>query len=162
LAANPDDYLLNGAIGAEGDTWGANFGFFTDASKAVRCDIAVNSETAGRVTCQVMMGQESAVTYAVPSPVSDQCNSSSSTYRDGYEVGLGLFQSIGVDSGFYACRELQAQHPDWIAATKIMPDNATITVKEFSCTVVSGVAACGRPAKSGGFVFGLPTATFLN
>ncbi len=128
----------------------------------MRCDIFVNSETAGRVTCQVVKGHESEVTYAVPSPVTDQCNSSSSTYRDGYEVGLGLFQSIGTDSGFYACRELQTQHPDWVAATKVLPDNASIIVKEFSCTVLGGVATCGRLAGSGGLIFGLSTATFLN
>ena len=159
---NPTDYLLDGAIGGDGDVWQAKFGFFTDASKAVRCDISVNSETPGRVTCQVMVGSEGEVSYAVPGPVSDQCDASSATYRDGYEVGLGLFQSIGTDSGFYACRELQAEHADWVASTKVIPDAGTINVQEFSCTVAAGVASCGRPGKSGGFVFGLSVASFTS
>lgn len=161
---DPNAYRLDGegAIGSTDDVWWGDFAFYTDASKTVWCDINEGSESPGRVICEVIVGHESQVTYAVPPPVSDQCDSSSTTYRDSYAVGLGLFQSIGTDSGFFSCRELQTDHPDWIANSLVLPDLATITVEEFSCSVSAGIVTCGRPGGSGSIQFGLSVANFSN
>lgn len=156
---NPSDYLLAGGI-VEGEAWGAKFGFFTDESKTVRCDISVSSEAPGRVTCEIMEGFETQVQWGVPSPIGSPCTSAAGD-RDGYQLGAGLFQSIGVDVGFWGCRDVQSDHPDWVAATKVLPDAGTITVDdEYTCTVTAGLATCGKVGTPA-FVFGLSEATLL-
>lgn len=156
---NPNDYLLDGAI-VEGEVWGAKFGFFTDETKSVRCDISASSEAPGRVTCEIMVGFEDQVEWGVPSPIGSPCTSAAGD-RDGYQLGAGLFQSIGVDVGFWGCRDVQSDHPDWVAATKVMPDAGTITVDdEYTCTVIASLATCGKVGTPA-FVFGLSEATLL-
>jgi ABC-type transport system substrate-binding protein len=160
---DPAEYLLAGGIGSSTEVWSAQIGFYTDDAKSVRCDITVNSETPGIASCEVVKGHDAEVTYTVPFQITDQCKKGSAFYRgDGYEVALGVFQAIGQDTGFYGCREGQDANPGFAALTKVLPDNATVTIQEFSCSVVSSVASCGYSdsAKSAGFSFSLTTASF--
>jgi hypothetical protein len=103
------------------------------------------------------------VTYNVPPPITAQCDQGSADYSgDGYEVGIGVFQQIGVDAGFVGCREIETTTPAVVSESKVIPDNSTISAGELTCTVEEGVATCGYAAPGNGttFAFGLSVAQF--
>jgi hypothetical protein len=162
-AVDTATYLLKGKIGNSSKTWSAIFGFYTDDAKDIRCDISVNSKSPGRTTCEIVKGHEKKVTYDKPSKITDQCVPNSGFYRgDGYQVGLGLFQAIGQDTGFYGCREGEKNYPWFANKTKVLPDNSYLEVKGFRCTVESSVVTCAytKPTKTASFTFGLDVANF--
>ena len=155
---NPADYVIDGNIGAAEDVWGAIVGFYTDASKAVMCDMHVSSETPGYATCEIVAGHESAATYAKPASYINSCPGG----NDGYEVGVGIFQQTGVNVAFDGCQDIQSQLPAAVAATKVIPDGGSITINKYTCSSLAGVATCTLNAAGPHFVFGLSVATIVN
>lgn len=157
VTVDPAGYLIDGAPGTGDQVWSAIYGFYTDASKAVRCDFYVSSEAEGYAACQVMKGHETEVTYDVPSEFVEPCDG-----LNGFEMGVGVFQLIGQQAGFAGCREIQDEKPTAVASTKVIPNGGTITVKRFSCSVLNGVATCTLNGNGPHFVFGLSVADFAN
>jgi hypothetical protein len=164
ITVSAADYITDGAVGSGNDAWSVLYSFYTDASKTVLCAIAANSESPAAANCWVVKGKESQVTYNVPPPITGQCDTNDPVnYRgDGYQVGLGLFQAIGQDAGFYGCREIETETPAVLTASKVIPDNATIATEDLTCTVTGGIAKCGYTTSGNvtSFTFGLSVATF--
>jgi hypothetical protein len=160
---DPADYITDGAVGTTDEAWQVTYSFYTDSSKSVLCAFDVNSETPSSAYCWVVTGNESSVTYNVPPAITAQCDQGSADYTgDGYEVGIGVFQQIGVDAGFVGCRELESTIPAVVSASKVIPDNSTISAEELTCTVEKGIATCGNttPGSTTTFAFGLSVAQF--
>lgn len=154
---DPANYLIDGAPGAEGTVWQAIYGFYTDASKAVRCDFFVNSESPGYTSCEITKGHETEVTYDVPSEVTAPCDG-----LNGFEVGVGVFQQTGSNVAFNGCRSIETDKPAAVATTKVIPNGGSLTVKNFTCSALDGVATCTLGTNGPHFVFGLSVATIVN
>ena len=162
-AVDAAEYIIDGAVGTTDEAWHAIYSFYTDASESVLCDFDVNSETPSSAYCWVVTGKESLVTYSVPPPVTGQCDFHTAEYTgDGYQVGVGVFQQIGVDAGFLGCREIETSTPAIVSGSKVIPDNSTISAGELTCTVAGGIATCGyaAPGSTTTFTFGLSVAQF--
>jgi hypothetical protein len=160
-------YLLTGTPGvfdANGE-WSGHYGFFTDETKSVRCDIYIYSGDSGGVLCAVTPGNESLRTFTVPSGVDTTCDASSSNESDGYSVGIN-FKVFGdsTSAGFTGCRAGVENHPDLVAATKVLHDNQTLNVEagpyKYTCTVAAGVASCAEAHSGASITFGLGIAQY--
>lgn len=168
--APASDYLLDGTpyqADANGE-WSGHYGFFTDAGKAVACDLYIYSGDSGGVSCDIEAGHESQRSYAVPASVPTTCQFDPS---DSYQLD-GTALSISYKAfpepltvGFSGCLSDQASNdPAVEAKRKVLPPNTILTVTQtgfetYTCTVAAATASC---ADSDGtsFVFGLSTATF--
>jgi hypothetical protein len=160
-------YLLAGTPGvfdANGE-WSGHYGFFTDDTKSVRCDIFIYSGDSGGVDCAITPGNEAKRTYTVPSTVDTTCSPSSEIPSDGYSVDI-TFKALGpsTSAGFIGCRSNVEKNPDIIAATKVLHDNQTLKVEsgpyKYKCTVAAGVASCAEAHSGASITFGLSVAEY--
>ena len=154
------DFLLDGTPGvfdADG-FWKGHYGFYTDDSKAVRCDLWVFSGDSGGVTCSVTPGNEGKVAYAVPAA---DCQASDGNNVDGYSVGINFKVFAEGFAGFSGCG---AGASDFAGTTKVLHDNQTLAVshdnEQFVCTVAAGVATCADAGSGASIRFGLAVAEF--
>ncbi|MEP6482133.1 MAG: hypothetical protein ABJA94_09025 [Rhodoglobus sp.] len=155
--ANPADYLIDGAIGGDGDVWSAAYAFYTDSSKSVICDFRLFSETPGVAACEIVKGKESLATYAKPASVVTPCSDG----LDGYELQIGAFQATGDNVAFNGCRTIETKFPAAVPTIKVMPDGGSLTLKGYSCSVLSGVATCMYSPPGWTITFGLGQATIV-
>jgi hypothetical protein len=164
---DPSSYLLEGTPGvfdANGE-WSGHYGFFTDDTKTVRCDIWIFSGDSGGVLCAITPGNESKRTYAVPASVNTMCDESSSNAADGYSVGIN-FKVFGAatSAGFTGCRADIENDPAIVAATKVLHDNQTLKIDtdvyKYTCTVAKGVASCADSYSGASITFGLGVAQY--
>ncbi len=160
-------FLLAGTPGvfdANGE-WSGHYGFFTDDSKSVRCDIYIYSGDSGGVDCVITPGNEAKRTYTVPSTVDTTCSPSSEIPSDGYSVEI-TFKALGpsTNAGFIGCRSNVEKNADIIAATKVLHDNQTLKVEsgqyQYKCTVAAGVASCSEAGTGASITFGLSVAQY--
>ncbi len=166
-AVDPASFLLEGNPGipdADG-MWSGHYGFFTDASKSVRCDLYIFSGDSGGVNCAITLGNESLRTYAVPADVPAECDPSASNATDGYSVGINFKVFDTGAAGFTGCRSwLEQTDPAIVAATKVLSESQTLTVESasetFTCTVAAGVADCSEANSGASIGFGTGVATF--
>ena len=156
---DPADFLLDGTPGvvdADG-FWKGHYGFYTDDSKAVRCDVWVFSGDSGGVICAVTPGSESLVTYARPAA---DCDGSDGYLADGYSAGINYKVFMTGTTGFEGCGSGAS---DFAGATRVLKDNQTLVVshdpESFTCTVAAGAATC-TDAAGASITFGLAVATF--
>lgn len=156
LVVDPADFLLEGTPGvfdADG-YWKGHYGFFTDATKTVRCDIRIYSGDPGSLTCAISTGAEPQVTYALP-PV--DCEPADGNPVDGYSIGINVNAFPDANAGFLGCG---AGYSDYFAVTQVLPDKRVIQVAEFACTAVEGEVVCTDSATGALIRFGLGTAEF--
>ncbi len=150
--------------------WDGHYGFWTDASHAVACDIWIFSGDSGGVSCGIRPGHENQRTYALPPGVSTTCDASSSNSSDGTAVAIN-YKVFGGDSdpnanvGFSGCLTAQGSNPTVDAARKILPPGTTLTVTQtgfetYTCAVAASVASCSDSAPGSSFVFGRSVASF--
>ncbi|CAN5270119.1 hypothetical protein BH11ACT5_BH11ACT5_18210 [soil metagenome] len=157
---DPADFLLDGTPGAfDADGfWKGHYGFYTDDTKAVRCDVWVFSGDSGAATCAVTPGNEGKVTYALPAT---DCQASDGNNVDGYSVGINFKVFATGYAGFSGCG---AGASDFAGTTKVLHDNQTLVVthdnEQFSCTVAAGVASCADAGTGASIRFGLAVADF--
>jgi len=157
---DPADFLLDGTPGvldADG-FWKGHYGFYTDDTKTVRCDVWVFSGDSGGATCSVTPGNEGLVTYAVPAA---DCQASDGNNFDGYSVGINFKVFAEGFAGFSGCG---AGASDFASTTKVLHDNQTLVVshdpEQFTCTVAAGVASCAEASTGASIRFGLAVAEF--
>ena len=160
--AAASSFLLEGTPGvpdADG-YWKGHYGFFTDASKSVRCDIWIFSGDSGGVICGVTPGNEGLVTY--PLPVAD-CDPSGSTPADGYTVAINVKVFESGNSGFSGCGGAVVD-PALASATRVLLDHQTLriltAVYVYTCTVAEGVASCDDAYTGASIRYGLGVAEF--
>jgi hypothetical protein len=164
---DPASYLLEGTPGVfdANGAWSGHYGFFTDDTKTVRCDIWIFSGDSGGVLCAITPGNESKRTYAVPASVNTMCDESSSNAADGYSLGIN-FKVFGdsTSAGFTGCRAGIENDPAIVAATKVLPDKQTLKIDtdvyKYTCIVDAGVATCSEFNSGAGISFGLGVAQF--
>jgi len=164
---DPASFLLEGTPGVPdaNGLWTGHYGFFTDASKSVRCDLYIFSSDSGGVRCAITLGNEALRTYDVPAGVSTECDLSASNSSDGYSVGINFNVFESGSTGFTGCRRsLEKADPAVVAATKVLSETQTLTVKSkhesFVCTVAAGVADCSETNSGATIRFGTGVATF--
>jgi hypothetical protein len=167
-------YLLEGTPNvpdANGE-WDGHYGFWTDATHAVSCDIWIFSGDSGGVSCGITPGHEGQRTYAVPSGIPTTCgfDPGDSYQLDGNVLAINykIFGSSTATSnanvGFAGC--LADEAPTAIdAGRKVLPPNSILAVTQadietFTCSVTAAVASCSDSAPGSSFEFGLATATF--
>ena len=136
-----DDYLVEyfPADAASEASELFHYAFWTDDTKAVRCDISVGGQSDPLASCFVMADFESRVTYAVP--VGDE------ECADGYEVGV---VAIPIDAGYdqpragvHGCAEYRLYPSAAIAAdTLVLPSGAPLNLGPFRCEVTDAAASC--------------------
>jgi hypothetical protein len=166
-SADPASFLLQGTPGvpdADG-LWSGHYGFFTDASKSVRCDLYIFSGDSGGAICAITLGNEELRTYTVPADVPTDCDLSASNASDGYSVAINFKVFETGSAGFSGCRSwLEQMDPAILAATKVLPENQTLTVESasesFTCTVTTGVADCSEASSGASIRFGTGVAEF--
>jgi hypothetical protein len=155
-------FLLDGTPGvADADGfWKGHYGFFTDASKTVRCDIWIFSGDSGGVTCGVTPGNEGLVTYALPAA---DCDPSGPTPADGYTVAINFKVFSASNTGFSGCGGADVD-PALASATNVLLDNQTLriptAVYTYTCTVLAGVASCDDSFSGASIRYGLGVAEF--
>jgi hypothetical protein len=157
--ANPDDFLIRGGIDVldSDGMWMAQYAFFADDSKQVRCDIFLFSGDAPVASCGAQLGSEGAVTYALPADAS--CDYSGSNPFDGYTVALnnkGLYPKV---AGYSGCND-PANAPYKNELVQVLPDNATLTVDPFVCSVSAATVACQMPSANAYFNYSLDAVSF--
>ena len=171
MQADIADYLLEGTpyVPDSDGEWDGHYGFWTDASQAVACDIWIFSGDSGGVSCGITPGHESERSYAIPAGASNSCDESSSNAADGTAISIN-YKVFGSDTsdanvGFSGCLENEGTDPTIDAARKILPPNTILTVTQtgfetYTCSVAAGSASCRDSQPGSSFVFGLAVATF--
>lgn len=160
---DPAAFLLEGTPGVFDSSgfWKGHYGFFTDASKRVRCDIWIFSGDSGGVTCGTMPGSLDLVTYALPAV---NCDGSTSNPFDGYSVGINFKVFDTGSAGFEGCQFTANIDPALVNSTKVLLDNQTLHVTtdayQYTCTVGSGVARCAEAGSGASIEYGLGVAEF--
>jgi hypothetical protein len=160
------DYLINGHPHHPNSsgTWYGEYAFFTDNSKTVWCEFTIFSSDAPGAYCFAVPSAKGLVTYTHPAGSSNNCNMSSANARDGYALSFGSNPIEPHLAGWAGCATNYFEPPADLAKTKVLPNGATLTVKPFSCTVISGVARCTQKDSAtiyGEITFGLHTASFI-
>jgi hypothetical protein len=164
---DPASYLLQGTPGVfdANGAWSGHYGFFTDDTKTVRCDIWIFSGDSGGVVCAITPGNESKRTYTVPASINTMCDESSSNAADGYSIGIN-FKVFGdsTSAGFTGCRSNIENDFVLVGATKVLHDNQTLKVDtdvyKYTCTVAKGVASCTDSYSGASITFGLGVAQY--
>lgn len=153
-------FLVDGTPGvfdADG-FWKGHYAFYTDDSKAVRCDLWVFSGDSGGATCAVTSGNEGKVSYALPAT---DCQAADGNNVDGYSVGINFKVFAAGYAGFTGCG---AGASDFADTTKVLLDNQILVVshdsEQFTCTVSSGIANCFEGSTGASIRFGLAVAEF--
>jgi hypothetical protein len=163
-------YLLQGTPyqpDANGE-WAGHYGFWTDSSHAVACDIYIYSGDSGGVSCGINPGHEAQRTYAIPAGASNNCDVSSSVASDGTAIAIS-YKEFGSDAnpnanvGFSGC--ISDVDTSLDAKRLVLPPNNILTVTQqgfetYTCTVTAGVASCSDSKPGSSFVFGLSVASF--
>lgn len=159
---DPASFLLEGTPGipdADG-MWKGHYGFFTDASKTVRCDVWIFSGDSGGVTCAITPGNEALRTYTVPVPT--DCDPSSSNPTDGNSLRINFKVFETGSAGFSGCGD--TVDPALAAVTKVLLDNQTLHVdtdhEKYTCTVAVGVASCSESSSGASIRFGTSVAEY--
>lgn len=157
---DPAGFLLDGTPGvfdADG-FWKGHYGFYTDDTKTVRCDLWVFSGDSGAATCSVTPGNEGLVTYALPAA---DCQASDGNNTDGYSVGINFKVFAAGYAGFTGCG---AGASDFASTTKVLQSNQILVVshdnEQFTCTVAEGAANCLEGGTGASIRFGLGVAQF--
>jgi len=153
-----DDYLVDHAPAEAESSELFRYAFWTDDTKAVRCDIHVGGQSDPFAGCFVMPGFESSVTF--PVVVSEECS-------DGLEVGL---VAIPADGGYdlprakvSGCPEFRDYPSAAIAAdTLVLPPGAALRFGPFQCSVADAVATCEYPDISASVSLGLSRIGVVN
>lgn len=160
---DPASFLLDGTPGvfdADG-FWKGHYGFFTDETRAVRCDLFIFSGDSGGVTCAVTPGNDAGVTYARPPA---QCDDSTANPSDGLSLGINFKVFDSGNTGFKGCDVAARVDPALVAITRVLHETETLRVsagsENYTCTVASGVASCSESTSGATIAFGLTTATF--
>jgi hypothetical protein len=156
-----DDYLVEhqpaDAVAESSELF--HYAFWTDDTKAVRCDITIGGQSDPVAGCLVMSAFESSVTYA-PVATSLDC-------VDGFEVGI---VAIPADAGYdqpraqvSGCAEYR-QYPSAAiaAATLVLPPGAALELGPFRCAVADAVATCEYPAMGASVSLGLSMIGVVN
>jgi hypothetical protein len=161
---NAADYLTDGGPGGGSGLGEAVYSFYTDDSKTVRCDVSTSSVPPDLASCEIVKGNESLVTYAVPAESAAACDlADAKNYRgDGYQVSLGVLKNLGQDAGFWGCREVETDTPSVLTVSKVIPNGSSIVVGSIVCAVADGEVSCGyfSPGNDASFTFGLSVASF--
>lgn len=156
---SPDDFLVDGTPGVAGSdgTWKGHYAFYTDASKAVRCDLVIFSGDSGGVTCSVTPGNESKVTYALPQT---DCQPDDGNPVDGYSIGINYKVFPNGNTGWTGCATGTS---DFAGSTKVLPDGQELLIEsaaeKYTCSVADGIATCAD-AQGASIRFGLSVAEF--
>ena len=156
--ASPDDYLVAGGLNSDPDGdgfWSAHYAFFADDSDSVRCDIWIFSGDSPGALCAITPGNESLVTYDLPSDA--QCDLSTSNPYDGYSLSVGG-KSLDDFAGWSGCPETRAYSPEGTATPKVLPEAQVLTLPPFSCVVGGKAASCDFLNGDGGITLGLYVA----
>ena len=164
---DPSAFLLEGTPGvlnADG-YWSGHYGFFTDASKVVRCDLYIFSGDSGGVNCAITLGNEASRSYVVPPEVSTDCDLIASNSSDGYSIGINFKVFESGTAGFTGCRLSQEQaDPAILAATKVLGQSQLLAVETayemYACTVENGVASCSEASSGASIRFGTAVAEY--
>jgi hypothetical protein len=161
-AIRASSYLVQGALdkpGADGD-WSAHYGFYTDSSKSVRCDLFVFSGDAPAASCTVLADFLDSTTYTVPGSIDTSCDQSSSAPADGTAMGMG--GQIAKGAGWIGCQGTNSVSATIAHKTKVLPDGATLTVRFMKCTTHTGTAHCQftDPTNHASITFGLNSASY--
>ncbi|MEP6843571.1 MAG: hypothetical protein ABJA11_08615 [Pseudolysinimonas sp.] len=172
VQANAADYLLEGTpnVPDSNGEWDGHYGFWTDASHSVACDVWIFSGDSGGISCGITPGHENQRTYTLPAgiPATCQFDPGSSYQLDGTAIDIN-YKIFGSDTsnanvGFAGC--LGDSAPSAVdALRKVLPTNVILTVTQtgfetYTCSVASAAASCSDSAPGSSFVFGLSTATF--
>ncbi len=164
-------YLLQGTPylpDANGE-WSGHYGFYTDASKSVACDIWIFSGDSGGVSCNIEVGHESQRSYTLPAGVTSTCTDApgGGYQTDGTEIDINykIFPDP-MNVGFAGClSDSSGADPAVEAKRVVLPPNTVLTVTQtgfetYTCSAAAGIASCSDSAPGSSFVFGLSVATF--
>jgi hypothetical protein len=163
VAAAAADYLLDGTPyqpDSDGE-WDGHYGFWTDASHAVACDIFIFSGDSGGVSCEIRAAFTAQRSYALPAGVTTTCSDTASggfdTDGSALDINYKIFATATTNPnvGWAGC--LSGQDTSFDAARKVLPPNSILTVTQqgfetYTCQVDS------TPGSS--FHFGLKQADF--
>jgi hypothetical protein len=164
-AAAATGYLINGNPhhpDSSGD-WFGEYAFFTDSSKTVWCEFTIFSADTPAGYCLVVPSAKSQATFEKPASASNNCDQSSSRPRDGYALGFGGNPLGSKLAGWSGCSTSDYAPAADLAKTKVLPDETTLAVAPFSCTVLTGLARCtykSSATHSGTVTMGLTVATY--
>lgn len=167
----PDDYLVENAPAPDpADRSGAaesaeyfHYAFWTDDTKAVRCDIHMGGFTDGPyVGCFLMPGVTPG--YALPAGTSTDCD----VYGvDGYEVDIfGIPADGGYDfprASVGGCADYRDYPSAAIAAdTLVLPSGIALDFGPFRCSVADAVATCEYAPMAASVSLGVATIAIVN
>jgi len=156
---DPQSYLLEGALNEDPDGdgfWSAHYGFYFEPSKSARCDIHIFSGDDPEMSCSIVPGNESKVTYDLP--VGAQCDDTTAGPFDGYTLALGSKGLSPARAGFIYCQESADGPAPFAAETKTLGEGQSITVEPFGCVVTGETVGCSFTDDSGSITFGLHSA----
>ncbi len=157
---NAEDYLLEGGLNDDSDGdgfWSAHYGFYFEPTKSARCDIYIFSGDDPVVSCEILPGNESKVTYELPADA--QCDYSTANPHDGYTMALGSKGLYPQVAGFSGCQDMGSVEPAIAAATKMLGEGQQLTTPPFECVVNGAAVGCDYVnGTDGSFIFGLFTA----
>lgn len=142
--AADSDYLINGhphQPDSNGD-WSGEYAFFTDSTKTVWCEFTIFSADTPAGYCLVVPSAKSQATFEKPASASNNCDQSTSRPRDGFALGFGGNPLGSALAGWSGCSTSAYAPAADLAKTKVLPDDTTLSVKPFSCTVLTGLARC--------------------
>jgi len=171
VAASAADYLLAGTPyqpDSNGE-WDGHYGFWTDASHAVACDIYIFSGDSGGVSCEVRAAFASQRSYSLPAGVTTTCSATASggfdTDGSALDINYKIFNTANANPnvGWAGC--VSNQDTSFDAARKVLPANSILTVTQqdfetYTCQVTASVAACSDSTPGSSFHFGLKQADF--
>ncbi len=163
----PADYVVEHMDEEENASELFHYAFWTDESKAVRCDIWIGGQSDPYANCFIMAGAESAATYALPAGVTANCAAEADPRLDGYEVYV---VGIPSDAGYplpraavNGCADYR-QYPSSAiaAATRVLPDGGSLDLAPFVCSVSDAVATCSYGAIGASVSLGLSAIAVVN
>jgi hypothetical protein len=171
VAASAADYLLDGTPyqpDSNGE-WDGHYGFWTDASHAVACDIFIFSGDSGGVSCEIRAAFASQRSYSLPAGVTTTCSPTASggynTDGSALDINYKIFNTANANPnvGWAGC--IAYQDTSFDAKRKVLQPNSILTVTQqgfetYTCQVAASVAACSDSTPGSSFHFGLKQADF--
>lgn len=171
VAASAADYLLDGTPyqpDSDGE-WDGHYGFWTDASHAVACDIFIFSGDSGGVSCEIRAAFAAKRSYSLPAGVTTTCSDTASggfdTDGSALAINYKIFNTATTNPnvGWAGC--LSGQDTSFDGARKVLPPSSILTVTQkdfetYTCQVTASVAACSDSTPGSSFHFGLKQADF--
>jgi hypothetical protein len=144
LVLNPDTYLVEHSPAGDDSNEYWHWAFWTDESKAVRCDISSGGNADPLTTCWVMPGFEASTSYSLPAgtPPTNCAGGGAAPQLDGYAVQLSPANPGFTDATILGCLSDRHLEAGIGIVTQILPNHGVLNMTDFNCSVTDAVATC--------------------